>query len=112
MTCFTRCLLVLAMMPAASHLRAQGIIPDHMIQQGNLEGSAKRETFDDLQASAQYWYHSRNPANLPAMDAALKKVLPEALKQAPYVADFQSWETAHQYKAYHDAGSVLLAKCY
>lgn len=107
-----RLLLLFSLTLAAARLHGQGIIPDHMMQQGALESSSRREAFDDLQTSAKYWYDSKNPANLPAIDAALKKILPEALKQAPYVANFQSWETAHQYKAYHDAGSVLLAKCY
>jgi len=72
----------------------------------------KRQQFDDLQSASAYWYESRNPANLPQMDAALKKVLPLALELAPTVKDFATWEDAQLVKPYHYAGMVLLAKAY
>ena len=88
-----------------------GVAP-HMMEQGLRESSSDRQTHDELQSAARYWYESRNPSNLPAMDKALEQVLPEALKTAASVKDFQSWEEAYKYKPYHDAGAVLLAKCY
>lgn len=73
---------------------------------------SNRQQFDDLQAATRYWYESRNPANLPAMDEALNRVLPLALKLAPFVQDFTTWEDAQFVKPYHYAGSILLAKAY
>lgn len=72
----------------------------------------QREQFDDLQSATAYWYESRNPANLPQIDAALKKVLPLALELAPHVRDFTTWERAQFMKPYHYAGAALLAKAY
>ncbi|MDB6136995.1 MAG: hypothetical protein JWO94_67 [Verrucomicrobiaceae bacterium] len=97
-----------------AHCLAQGQLPDYIVEQQMRESgsNSQRRLYDDLQSSAHYWYESRNPANLTAMDEALAEVLPEALRQAPSVHDFQSWEEAHKFKAYHDAGAVLLAKCY
>lgn len=92
--------------------QAQGQLPDHVMEQGLRESSGNRRLNDELQSSARYWYESRNPSNLAAIDKALEQVLPEALKEAPYVHDFQTWEQAHKFKSYHDAGAVLLAKCY
>jgi len=73
---------------------------------------AARDKVEDFQMAAEYWSSSKNLKNIPDMDAALEKVLPYALKQSPEITDFHSWEKAHEYKSYHDAGAVLLAKCY
>lgn len=89
-------------------------LPIQEIETGLRESMplSKRQQFDDLQSASAYWYESRNPANLPAMDDALKKVLPLALELAPQVKKFSSWEDAQPMKPYHYAGAVLLAKVY
>ncbi len=46
------------------------------------------------------------------MDDALKSVLPKASKLSSFIDNFQTWEEAQSYKAYHDAGAILLAKAY
>lgn len=95
-------------------LRAQSTLPDHQRQESAREAKADedREEHEDLQAASRYWYESRNPKHLPAMEAALKKVLPLALMQSPWITSMPTWEEAHHHHAYHDAGAVLLAKCY
>lgn len=72
----------------------------------------RRDKVEDFQLAADYWYSSRNLKNIPDMNAALEEVLPYALKQSPEITDYQTWEQAHEYKSYHDAGAILLAKCY
>ena len=94
------------------YARSQRMTPLQFVERALRQHFTGRQAYDDLQAAASYWYEARNPSDLPAMDEALEKVLPAALKQAPMVTNFQTWETAHQFKAYHDAGAVLLAKCY
>lgn len=95
-------------------LMAQSALPDHQRQESRREATpaADREEHEDLQAASRYWYESRNPKHLPAMEAALKKVLPLALMQSPWITSMPTWEEAHHHRAYHDAGAVLLAKCY
>jgi hypothetical protein len=66
----------------------------------------------DLQATAHRWYAKQDPADLPAMDAALAEILPAALRQSAWITQLPTWEEAHQQQAYHDAGAVLLAKIY
>ncbi len=73
---------------------------------------SQRQQFDDLQSATRYWYESKNPANIPAMDEALARVLPLALKLAPMVQDFTTWEEAQFVKPYHYAGATLLTKTY
>src|SRR3569623_1771176 len=86
--------------------------PMEAVREMLREKMTARPVFDVLQTAASFWYESRNTGNIPAMDEALKKVMPQALLEAPAVHDFQSWEEAHFNKAYHDAGAVLLAKSY
>ena len=88
--------------------------PDHQTQETQRESLSAddREEHDDHQVAAKYWYESRNPKNLLAMDEALAKVLPTALRQSDWVTEIPTWEAAHHTQAYHDAGAILLAKCY
>ncbi len=91
----------------------QGLSPQ--IREQNQRESLpaqERDAHDNHQAAARYWYASRNPQHLPDMDEALKKVLPQARQLCSEVRDFQSWEDAQRFKAYHNAGSILLAKAY
>lgn len=92
---------------------AQGL-PAHIMEQKRRESRSDgdRELYDDFQVAAKYWYESRNPKNLPAMDEALEKLLPVALKYSTRVVDFDTWEKAQETKVYHTAGAVLLAKAY
>lgn len=91
----------------------QGLPPQVREQNQRESLSAEaREAHDNHQAAARYWYASRNPKHLPDMDEALKEILPKARQQAAKVTDFQSWEEAQRFKAYHNAGSILLAKAY
>ncbi len=94
-------------------LQAQ-TLPAQVREQAMRESrpDSQRELYDDSQVAARYWYESRNPKNIPAMDEALEKLLPVANKLAPQVNDFQSWEAAQKVKPYHTAGAVLLAKAY
>lgn len=87
---------------------------DHQTQETQRESLSvdQRQEHDDHQAAARYWYESRNPKNLPAMDEALAKVMPIALRQSEWITEPPSWEKAHHTQAYHDAGAILLAKCY
>ncbi len=71
-----------------------------------------RQMHDDNQTAARYWYESRNPKNLPEMDAALARVLPTAMRQSAWIKEVPTWEEAHRVQAYHDAGAILLARCY
>lgn len=87
-------------------------VPSHVLNQLERESSGRRSDHDNHQAAAKYWYASRNPKHLDDMDEALEELLPAARKVSPYVAGFMSWEIAHQYKPYHDAGAILLAKAY
>lgn len=64
----------------------------------------------DLQAKAYGWYEKQNTADLPAMESALAKILPLALRQSAWITQLPTWEEAHQQQAYHDAGAILLAK--
>ena len=66
----------------------------------------------DIQATAHRWYERQNPADLPAMDAALAKLLPSALRQSAWITQLPTWEEAHQQQAYHDVGAMFLAKIY
>lgn len=88
--------------------------PDHVTQMSQREArpAADRAEHDDHQAAARYWYESRNPKNLPEMDAALARLLPTALRQSAWVTEVPTWEEAHRVQAYHDAGAILLARCY
>jgi len=94
--------------------QAQLRSPDHVTQMTRREAlpASARAEHDDNQAAARYWYESRNPKNLPAMEAALARVLPTALRQSAWVTEVPSWEEAHRVQAYHDAGAILLARCY
>jgi hypothetical protein len=97
----------------ASQLSAQQLPPQ--VQEQNERESHRatdRELYDDSQVAAKYWYESRNPKNLPAMDDALEKLVPAGLKFANHIIDFDTWEKAQESKAYHTAGAVLLAKAY
>lgn len=98
----------------AFSIAAGQAVPEHKMQMLRREGRdpAARDKVEDFQMAAEYWAHSKNLKNIPDMDAALAQVLPYALKQSPEIKDFHSWEKAHEYKSYHDAGAVLLAKCY
>jgi hypothetical protein len=89
-------------------------LPAHIVEQAQRESKSadQRAKHDNFQAAAKYWYASRNPKHVEDMDAALKAVMPAALRLSPAITDFQSWETAQKYKAYHDAGAILLAKAY
>ncbi|MBL9132072.1 MAG: hypothetical protein JNG86_12790 [Verrucomicrobiaceae bacterium] len=89
-------------------------VPEHKMQQMRREARdpSIRDKVEDFQFAAEYWCSSKNLKNIPDIDAALAAVMPFALEQSPEVKDFQSWEKAHEYKSYHDAGAVLLAKCY
>lgn len=89
-------------------------LPPQVIEQARRESRSaeERAKHDNYQAAAKYWYASRNPKHVEDMDAALKIVMPAALRQSPSITNFQSWETAQKYKAYHDAGAILLAKAY
>ncbi|TDU81186.1 hypothetical protein EI77_00489 [Prosthecobacter fusiformis] len=93
---------------------AQTSIPSHQRQETGREATdfEDRAEHDDLQAAARYWYESRNPKQLPDMEEALAGVLPKALTQSPWVTSLPTWEEAHHHQAYHDAGAILLAKCY
>ncbi len=96
-------------------LLAQGTLPpEHKMQQMRREARdpAKRDKVEDFQLAAEYWSKAKNLKNIPDMDAALAEVLPVALKQSSEITEFQTWEKAHEYKSYHDAGAILLAKCY
>lgn len=109
-----RSVLCLGLLAVSSPLAKAQQLPIQEIETGLRESipSSKRQQFDDLQSASAYWYESRNPANLPAMDEALQKVLPLALELAPRVKKFSSWEDAQPMKPYHYAGAVLLAKAY
>ncbi|MEN3943327.1 hypothetical protein WJU23_18650 [Prosthecobacter sp. SYSU 5D2] len=93
---------------------AQSRIPSHQRQESGREARdfEERSEHDDLQAAARYWYESRNPKQLPEMEKALAGILPLALTQSPWVTSLPTWEEAHCHQAYHDAGAILLAKCY
>ncbi|GEP46205.1 hypothetical protein BGE01nite_54960 [Brevifollis gellanilyticus] len=88
--------------------------PDHVTQMKQRESlpAEARQEHDDNQKAAHYWYESRNPKNLPEIDAALARVLPNALRQSAWISEVPSWEEAHRVQAYHDAGAILLARCY
>ena len=66
----------------------------------------------DLQALAYAWYQRHDPADIPAMDAALSQLLPTAIRQSVWVTKLPSWDEARQSQSYHNAGAILLAKCY
>lgn len=89
-------------------------LPPQIVEQALRESRSldQRAKHDNFQAAAKYWYASRNPKHVEDMDAALKSVMPAALRLSPVITNFQSWETAQKYKAYHDAGAILLAKAY
>lgn len=93
---------------------AQAPLPEHKMQQLRREARdpRTRDKVEDFQMAAEYWAHSRNLKNIPDMDEALAHVLPEALRLSEQIHNFQSWEQAHEYKSYHDAGAILLARCY
>jgi len=105
------CFLPILLAAAASQAQQ---LPPQVIEQARRESlpTDKREKHDNYQAAAKYWYASRNPKHLEDMDEALKDVLPRATKLSSVVDNFQSWDEAQNYKAYHDAGAVLLAKAY
>jgi Domain of unknown function (DUF4034) len=107
---FFRLLLLLV---AIGSVPAQQI-PKHVREETAREATdpSKRGLYDEVQLATEYWYDSRNPKNLPAMDEALESILPEALKLSPSVTKFVTWEAAQKVKPYHDAGAVLLAKAY
>jgi len=65
---------------------------------------------EDLHEAALDWYNHPNAEHLGEIDAALQKVLPLALRQSPWVIQVPTWQDAHQYQAYHEAGALLLAK--
>ncbi len=98
---------------AASPAYAQQL-PPQVIEQALRESQSveKRAKHDNLQAAAKYWYASRNPKQLEDMDEALADILPAAKPLSSVVKNFQTWDVAQKYKAYHDAGAVLLAKAY
>ena len=89
-------------------------LPAQVREQNERESrsAAERGLYDDVQVAAKYWYESRNPKNIPAMDEALEKMVPAGMKFSNRVADFTTWEKAQECKAYHTAGAVLLAKAY
>ncbi|WP_395738933.1 hypothetical protein [Prosthecobacter sp.] len=89
-------------------------LPSHVIEQALRESqnADQRAKHDNLQAAAKYWYASRNPRHLEDMDDALKTAIPAGSRLSGSITNFQSWEQAQKYKAYHDAGAVLLAKAY
>lgn len=89
-------------------------LPPQVIEQAQRESKSleKRAKHDNLQAAAKYWYASRNPKQVEDMDEALQDVMPAASRLSPVIKDFQSWDKAQKYKAYHDAGAILLAKAY
>ena len=104
---------LLPLLCAASSAFSQQL-PPQVIEQALRESQSpdQRAKHDNLQVAAKYWYASRNPKHIEDMDEALKSVLPVATRLSSFIKDFQTWETAQKYKAYHDAGSVLLAKAY
>jgi hypothetical protein len=106
-------LLLVAAFSFGSQVKGQGL-PLQEIEKLLLESTplSKRQQFDDLQSAIPYWYESRNPVNIPAMDEALARVLPIAIKISPLIKDFTTWEEAQIVKPYHYAGSILLAKIY
>ena len=105
--CFLPILLAVASAPAQQ-------LPPQVIEQNRRESlpTDQREKHDNYQAAAKYWYASRNPKHIDDMDEALKDLLPRATKLSSFIDNFQTWEEAQNYKAYHDAGAVLLAKAY
>ena len=109
---FSRARLLLILFTAPSVFSQQ--LPPQVIEQAQRESRSleQRAKHDNLQAAAKYWYASRNPKQVEDMNEALKSVMPAALRLSPSITDFQSWETAQKYKAYHDAGAILLAKAY
>lgn len=80
---------------------------------GRMDAAAVQKAggISGLQMAAAGWYESRNVEQLAEMEKALQEVLPLALKQSPWVINQPGWEEAAQQQAYHDAGSILLAKC-
>lgn len=106
------CLLLTVLLPASKSWSQQ--LPPQVIEQARRESlpAHKREKHDNYQAAAKYWYASRNPRQLEDMEEALKDVLPRASKLSSFIDNFQTWEEAQNFKAYHDAGAVLLAKAY
>lgn len=107
---FCLCLNFTTLVHGQAKLRS----PDQVTQELQREAlpDSERREHDDYQAAARYWYESRNPRNLAAMDDALKWLLPIALRQSPWVTEVPTWENAHHCQAYHDAGAILLARCY
>lgn len=106
-------LLSLAFLCCGQAILAQSLPPQ--VREQNLRESLpidRRAEHDNFQAAAKYWYASRNPKHVPDMDAALEKIMPAALRLAPGITNFQTWEEAQKHKPYHDAGAILLAKAY
>lgn len=106
-----RLLIVLFYIAESGHAQS---LPAQVREQNQRESLPfqRRSEHDNLQAAAKYWYASRNPKHVPDMDEALENVMPAAVRLSPEITDFQTWEEAQKYKAYHDAGAILLAKAY
>lgn len=107
---FCLCLTGTTLVHGQAKLRS----PDQVTQELQREAlpDSERREHDDYQTAARYWYESKNPKNLAAMDEALKWLLPVAMRQSPWVTEVPTWENAHHCQAYHDAGAILLARCY